>query len=200
MEALIQALWRNQGQVLTPELIHGLVVSSQSVPPLDKTIAYSGQILPSEVQGITYQVERLADILDEVRHHHQMQWDEVEGVREELNPNYAFMMQAEKDGRYVMFTARRDGKLIGNTSCYIYDSLHTSKRAAKEDTMYVIPEERKGMMAVRFFKYCEDALVALGVQEIQVQVKTTNKAHKLWERQGYVFSDRVLTKLIKPDD
>jgi hypothetical protein len=62
--------------------------------------------------------------------------------------------------------------------------------------MYVIPEERRGLMAVKFFLFFEDRLRDLGVSEFTVQVKTTNRAYKLWERQGYTFSDRVMSKIL----
>jgi len=200
MQSIIQALWRNQGQVLTPEMIHGLVVCSTPAPPPDLWVKARFPVEPEDSNGIVFDVERLASVLPEVSKHHVDQWNEVEGLREELRPNYDYMLDAERNGRYVLFTARRDGVLIGNTSCYLYDSLHTGKRAAKEDTMYVVPSERRGMMAVRFFRYCERQLVAFGAREITVQVKTTNRAHKLWERQGYQFTDRVLSKLIERDE
>lgn len=197
MEAVIQALWRNQGQVLTPELIHGLAVCSAPVLEAPQDVVSMGNILSNQYGSVVFQVERLADILDEVSEHHKKQWDEIETHREGLNPNYEYMIDAEKQGRYVLFTARKQRRLIGNTGCYVYESLHTKKLSAKEDTMYIVPEERKGMFAVHFFKYCEAALKSLGVEEVTVQVKTSNKVYKLWERQGYVFTDRVLSKNIK---
>lgn len=195
------ALWRNQGQVLTPELILGILQTSAPVPPEDKTVAYVHGRCPEQHGNILFQIEAMRDIFDELREHHQMQWDEVEGVRSDLNPNYEYLLSAERSGKYVVFTARdiSTGQLVGNTACYLYNSTHTGKPAAKEDTMYVRPEARKGMMAVRFFKYCEKQLVSLGAQEITVSVKTTNEVYKLWERQGYTFTDRVLTKTFEPE-
>jgi hypothetical protein len=196
------ALWRNQGQVLTPELILGLLQAATPVPPEDKTVAYTHGPMAEQSGDVLFQLEAMRDIFDELREHHQMQWEEVGDTRAELNPNYEYLLSAERAGKYLVFTARdtTTNTLLGNTACYLYHSTHTSRLEAREDTMYVRPEARKGLMAVRFFKYCEKQLVSLGAREINVSVKTTNEVYKLWERQGYTFTDRVLTKTFEPED
>ena len=200
---LHEILWRNENQVLTPELIAGILHGAFMVEdqPLINSIGGPGTnsiggLFPEPGQ-VVFTIERLSDRLDELIPMHQAQWDEIEPIREGLKPNYQGMIDAEKAGRYVLFTARKDGVLIGNTSCYLYQSMHTQKLVAKEDTMYLVPSARKGMTAIKFFKYCEERLIAAGAQEITISVKTTNDAHKLWERQGYQWTDRVLSKMIE---
>lgn len=195
-----EALWRNQGQVLTPELILGILQASMPVPPPSREIVTNYGACAEVKNGITFQMERFSTIAPEVKAQHVAQWEEVEEAREGLCPNYDYVLTCEQQGKYVLFTARRDGKLVGNTGCYLYNSLHTNKPAAKEDTMYVVPEERRGRTAIYFFQYCERQLVKLGAQEITVSTKTSNDVHRLWERQGYTFTDRVLTKTFSTGD
>jgi hypothetical protein len=197
MDGLAEILWRNHGQVLTPELIAGVLHAATPPPPetLDHSIAARLGPTPASYKGATFQIERLRDAFDEVSAQHLAQWDEVEPARTGFNPNYEYAFGAEDAGRYVLFTARRDNVLIGNVGCYLYNSLHTQKLAAKEDVLYLVPEERKGYLAVKFFRYCEDVLVnMLAVKEVTISVKTTNEVYRLWERQGYKFTDRVLTR------
>lgn len=185
-------LWSNQGQRLTPELIVGILHGATTQP--DNALINTIGDEKEEYNGVTFQVERLADCFDEVVAQHQAQWDEVEKVREDLNPDYEGVLARERAGTYVLFTARKDGELVGNTGCYLFRSMHNQDLSAKEDTMYLAPEVRKGRTAIKFFRYCESQLRRTGVEEITVQVKTTNKAYMLWEREGYTWTDRVLTK------
>lgn len=191
---LYEILWRNSGQVLTPELIVGILHGAAAPATEDNTLL--SKLGPSEQKcgDVTFQIELLADCLDEVKQHHIDQWNEVERARQDLNPDYDTVLRKEREGFYLLFTARKDGKLVGNTGCYLYKSMHNQKLAAKEDTMYLAPEARKGFTAVRFFKYCEKQLLRTGVEEITISVKTTNSVYKLWERQGYEWTDRVYTK------
>lgn len=194
MNNISDILWRNQGQVLTPELIFG--ISHAATPPPAPNTSLLDQYGAQQiaVSGVTFQVDRLADIVDEIAPHHQAQWNEVEVERTDWNPDYQQAALTEAAGKYVLFTARRDGKLIGNMGCYLYHSLHNQKLSAKEDTMYLVPEERRGSLAIRFIQYCEDVLLMYGVEQITVTVKTSRDVGKLWERRGYAFTDRVLTK------
>lgn len=192
MPSLHDILWTNAHQTLTPELIAGILLGLSYQE--DRAIANAIGAETDEYNGITFHVERLSSCLEEVKAHHVMQWAEVERAREGLNPDYATMLDREAKGSYVLFTARKDGVLVGNTGCYLYRSTHNQKLAAKEDTMFLVPAERKGRTAIKFFQFCERQLFSLGVEEITVSTKVTNNVHKLWERQGYEWTDRVLTK------
>lgn len=198
-------LWGNAGQKLTPELIVGILAGAEVASveePEDKSWFGQFGYRLEEYKGLEFRVELLSDCLDEVSKQHIAQWNEVEPVRTGLNPNYEGMLARERIGQYVLFTARDavTKELLGNTSCYLYRSMHNGKLAAKEDTMYLDPRARKGMNAVRFFKYCEARLVEFGVREISLTVKTTNEVHKLWERQGYMFAERTYTKTFEDSE
>lgn len=188
-------LWRNEGQLLTPELIVGILHGALQPPELvDNALINTLGEFTASFGGVTFQVERLYDILEDIKVMHEQQWNEVEAVREGLNPDYDALLAKEFGGSYVLFTARRNGELVGNTTCYLYRSMHNGKLCAKEDSMYLVPSARKGRTAMKFFSYCEAQMVQAGAREITVSVKTTNKAHLLWERAGYTWTDRVLTK------
>lgn len=194
-----EILWRNEGQVLTPELIVGILHGVMQKD--DNALILSLGEFTDEYKGVMFHVERLADCLDEVKTLHQTQWEEVERVRDHLDPDYDAIINAETSGRYVLFTAKRDGVMIGNCGIYLYQSAHNKMLCAKEDTMFLVSKERKGLMASKFFDYCESMLTEkAGVKEVTMKVKTTNKAHVLWIRKGYIWTDRVLTKTFYDDD
>jgi len=188
-----EILWRNQNQILTPELIVG-ILHGLNPAPQDNALAAQFIGVTESYGGCSFQVERLSDLLPQIREMHVQQWNEVEQARDILNPDYDSILQSERDGRDLLFTARKDGELVGNVGCYLYRSLHTQNQCAREDAMYLIPAVRKGRLAIKFFEFCERNLVALKAQEITITTKTSNDVHKLWERKGYAWTDRVLTK------
>lgn len=192
-------LWRNQGQVLTPELIIGITAAANTQPPVDHALInrFAPEDRFHEHGKYVFGVERLVECFDEIRQQHLDQWNEVERVRDNFNPDYETGISSELAGRRIQFTVRSEGKLVGNCACYVSKSIHTQNWKATEDTMYIAPDHRRGMLATRFFKFCEEKLRQLGVKEITVTTKVSNDVHRLWERQGYVFSDRVLSKVFE---
>ena len=196
-----EILWNNEGQRLTPELIVGILTGIESgKPPMPVPL---WQLVPPELSSIAYAkyvfcVEPLPNCFAELAEQHQAQWSEVERVRQVLDPDYDALLHSEQVGKRIQFTIRDEqGQLVGNCGCYVTVSTHTKQLKGSEDTMYIAPEHRKGLLAVKFFKYCESVLLSLGVKEIGVTTKVTNDVHKLWQRQGYEFSDRVLTKVFE---
>lgn len=142
------------------------------------------------------QAELLADIIDEIRPIHHAHWMETEGYRHglEFNPDYARICGYEQIGQYVLFTLRHDGELVGNCGIYLNQSTHTGKRIATEDTIFILPEHRKGGTSRWFHDEVEKALISLGVSETRISVKMANRAQKLFERWGY---EPVAVELVK---
>lgn len=134
----------------------------------------------------TVQIERFEDCLKELRPLHQAHWEETEGYRHglELNPDYGRIIDYESRGMYRLFTLRADGELVGNIGIYFNWSTHTQKKIASEDTLFVRKDHR-GKVTKWFHDEVENALKAMGVSEIRITVKMTNRVGKLMQRWGY---------------
>jgi hypothetical protein len=143
----------------------------------------------------------MEDIRQEVRPLHKAHWDETEEHRHnlEFNPDYATFIRYEQAGRYVLFTLRIDDKLMGNCAMYLDMSAHTQTLIATEDTLYLLPEARRGKRAIHFVRYIEDSLMQLGVKEISVSVKTVNKAERFFRMLGYKHVENGLAKILEAE-
>lgn len=157
-----------------------------------------------QYNGLTFQVERMRDLKDEIKPLHWAHWQETEKYRhgQPFNPNYAAFIAYERAGHYVLFTVRdADKRLVGNCAVYVFRSNHTQELEATEDTMFLLKEVRKGrQLGVAFFQYCERMLLALGVVEIKFSVKTTNAVWRLWRRLGYEVVAYELSKQLRRAD
>jgi len=197
LRLLVAALERNLGNTLTPELAQGLLSTLQQ-PDLNDRINVE-DIPAEEYEGCLILAERIEDLVDEIKPLHAAHWAETESYRHgiELNADYDYMVNAERQGRFILFTVRYEGTLVGNCMMYLSKSTHTQKWVAEEDTIFILPEYRKGRLGVRLIRYVEDVLRNMGISEIRITVKTVNTVAKLMMRMGYAHTGNQLTKVFE---
>lgn len=187
-----RAVAAHLGRELTPEVAAAIEVACRaSAAPID--LAAFGQ---HEHAGYVIRAERMADVLDELHPLHAAHWLETEKHRHglPLAPDYLYMMDREVAGTMVQFTARHGRELVGNLRLYLGVSKHSGTKFAEEDTLFIAPAHRGGMLAVALLRFAERAVLSLGVREIRADSKLVNKADVLMRRMGY---EAVATKFVK---
>lgn len=191
---LKSALAQHFGQQITPSVAAAIYMAAiegadRSIPPK--------RFEPRDVRdGYMAGVESFRAIRDELHPLHALQFAETERYRAHLGlrPDYPALERDERNGALVQFTLRRDGVLVGNIRVYLGRSRHTSTMFAEEDTFFVLPAHRKGLLAMRFWRYAEDCLRELGVVEVRTNAKLANRADKLNRFMGY---EPVATQFVK---
>lgn len=149
--------------------------------------------------GVAFNAEPLLDCLEAIKSQHKLQWDELDQSAKGLvlDPDYDRLLEGNALGRYIIFTARKDGILVGNCGIWLYESTHTKDLMASEDTLFLQKEYRKGRTGIKFFQYCEEVLRSLGVVEVSFSVSPNNNVWKVWERLGYSIKTYQMAKVIK---
>jgi GNAT superfamily N-acetyltransferase len=144
----------------------------------------------------------MEDIQDEIYLLHLAHWNETEEHRHDLpfNPAYATFIRYKQAGRYVLFTLRIGGRLVGNCAMYLDMSAHTQTLIATEDTLYLLPEARHKHRGRRFIFWVEEQLKQLGAREIQITVKTVNKAERMFRLLGYKHVENGLVKILEDEN
>lgn len=194
MSRLQQALQDNIGNKLTPELAIGLLHAASEVP----INRIDPEVPAYEYVDYTIQHEFLENVLDEIKPIHRAHWEETEGYRHgiALDPDYDYMVNAERTGRFMLFTVRTNKQLVGNCMMYLTQSTHTRKWIAEEDTIFIDKEHRKGRIGIKLIQYVERVLATLGVTEIRVTVKTVNRVGDLLQALGYQHTANQLIKVL----
>lgn len=196
-KALFAILNGNIGE----ELTHGLaleIVRAASMLEEAVSIDRIKRILPATHEDFSFDIEKISLIEEEIKPLHLAHWNETESHRHDLpfNPDYTTFARYEQAGRYILFALRSEGRLVGNCAMYVDRSAHTQTLMATEDTLYLLPEARKGTVAKAFVAYVEASLLQLGVKEINITVKTVNRAGLFFQRLGYKHVENGLTKIL----
>lgn len=154
----------------------------------DKKPAARGQVVYAE--------ERFIDALPDLMALWRAHWLETEMHRhgEGFNPQIDRYQTYNEIGFYRLYTARIDGRMIGNLGMYVTESMYSGKKIATEDTLFVVPEFRKGRNALGLCRFVEEEMKRLGVREISMTMKLTNGAGRLLEYLGFRHIANQYTK------
>ena len=149
---------------------------------------------------ITYQEEKLTDIIDEMYPLLQEHFLEVdEGVVGEITYPIAFDWDSYQGmlnaGALRIYTARSEGVLIGYVWYCVIPALHMMGCiTAYDDLHYVKPSHRKGWTAIKMFKFAEASLKLLKVNRIITGTKIGKDKEVLFKRLGYEVTEKLFVK------
>lgn len=173
------------GGPLTPELCDQIERAAWDLPDL---AIDPEQFAPIEHDGKVIRAESFRFAVKDLHALHEAHWLETEKHRHglALDPQYGELFASERAGRMLQFTARTPGgELVGHVRMYLGTSRHTGTIFAEEDTLYIRPEHRGGMLVIALMRYAEAALRLIGAREIRADSKLLNKADVLMKRLGY---------------
>lgn len=123
---------------------------------------------------LTFQIEKVRAVFPMVATMGLAHWHETETYRhnQPYKPDLERYAYYEDEGMYVMYTARDENNLVvGNLGMYVSESMHSQQLIATEDTLFLVPQYRKGRNAMRLIKFMVDDMRSRGVVEILVTAK-----------------------------
>lgn len=182
--ALRAALAAHFDQPLTPEIAAAILGAALSEPDAEHDPGKFGETVHG---GYAIRAELLRHCLPELLPLHAAHWLETEKHRHglALDPDYDAMLADERAGRLIQFTARKDGAIAAHLRLYLRQSRHSQTLFAEEDTLYVVPEHRGGFLVMHLMRFAEQAVRAVGAQEVRANSKLVNRADVLMKRMGY---------------
>ena len=114
-----------------------------------------------------------------------------------LDPDYEQYALLETLGRFAVFTGRDDGKLVCYSAFHLIRHMQSKGFAqAVNDLFYLTPEVRRGITALRFLRYCEDALKLEGAQQIVYFCSPHNNLAPILHRLQYADSQTMVAKML----
>lgn len=105
--------------------------------------------------------------------------------------------RAEEGGMLRVYTARRNGALVGYAAYFVLPNLHyRTKPVAESDVFFLAPEERQGLAGLRLLQFADKALTAEKVAVIINRVKVAHDCGRLFERMGYKQHEKLYLKVV----
>ena len=137
--------------------------------------------------------EAVADVLEEIKPLLEMHWREIAHYQDiDLNPDWDWYL---KFPGVRVFTARRDGVLIGYAVFFVGPNRHYRQSIqAMQDILFLHPDYRGTTIGPRLVWYSDMQLKAEGVQAVYHHVKVAHDFGPLLKRFGYELVDAVWAK------
>jgi ribosomal protein S18 acetylase RimI-like enzyme len=145
--------------------------------------------------------ETLTDeLIDELMPLLNLHWDKCGLYKSKLHleVDKDFYVKAEKSGHALLYTVRSDGILVGYATALLnYQPHHKNDIFAMVDTIYIKPEYRRGMLAIKFMKNLESDLKSRGISVLAYHVGVELDYPELFQWLKYDRSEIVYTKYLK---
>lgn len=156
--------------------------------------------VPDSGGGLSFQVERFADIMAELPPLFYEHWQEVAVDRDRitLEPDFAKYVQMEQAGILAVQTVRADGELVGYFFTAILPLLHYKSWMAGVTDIYFIRPLYRGQ-GWRFFRFVIQDLKSRGVQKhfTMAKLHMDPRIGLLWQRMGYKPVETWFSKILE---
>lgn len=149
--------------------------------------------------SVTYNIEPLSGCWSEIEAIGRAHWQETMEYyrgKQPYAPSYDRYNSYDKAGWLITFTARNSetGQMVGYSLMYLVPSMHTQTMIATEDTIFLLPEYRRGRNGLRFHQFIEAELRERGAREIVVTAKPGSAACRLLEHIGFSVINHQYSK------
>lgn len=151
------------------------------------------------MEKVKFKEEKYIDIKEEMQPLLQQHWKEIALYRDKipLDINHQGYLDANESGILRIYTARKDGELVGYFVLQLFQHMHYwSTSFAMCDVIYVKPEHRPGGTGPKLIKYCEGKMKDLGVQLMTINTKAHAPFDRLLESMDYQLADLFYSKWI----
>jgi predicted acetyltransferase len=149
--------------------------------------------------AITYQVEKLENMLPEIKLLLDAHWEEVALDKDviKLNPDYDKYLELSYKDILHCVTVREDGQMVGYHLSFIMPHLHyKDSLTAFTDIFFLRKDKRKGTIGIKLLKFMEQSLKEKNVQKIYMGTKLHIDISPILTHLGYRQIEKSFAKVI----
>ena len=147
-----------------------------------------------------FALENLAKVRREIEPLLKEHYDEIALNKEiiNLNPDWEGYARLDAVNALRIYTARKDGKLMGYFVVLVSKSLHYRDHLfANNDVIFLAKGARKGLTGVKLIKYAIDSLAAEGITKLHVNTKAHQPFDAILERLNFEEIERVYSLVLR---
>ena len=143
--------------------------------------------------------ECLCDVVQEIDSLLRLHYDELTRNKDRvrLDPIWSAYASLEHLGRFFIYTARDNDKLIGYAAFFVNSHLHYADlKVAINDVLFLHPDYRLGMTGIKLLKFCESEMKALKVDKLVWHCKLETNLIPILKRMGYDTEEVSMAKFL----
>lgn len=143
--------------------------------------------------------ELLCEVVQEVQPLLQLHYEELCLHRDvvKLDPQWREYALLEQLQRFVVLTAREDGRLCGYSAFFLNRHMHYGGfTVAQNDVLFLHPDSRRGTTALRLIDWTECQLRDLGAQKVTYHIKFSHDWRPVLHRRGYSDEEVMCGKML----
>jgi len=147
-----------------------------------------------------FALESLAKVRREIEPLLEEHWKEIALNKDKIKLNPDWRAYADLDSIHALriYTARKDGKLMGYFVVIVSKSLHYRDHLfANNDIIFLTKPARKGLTGVKLIKFALDSLEAEGVTKVHINTKAHQPFDAILERLGFEEIERVYSLMLR---
>lgn len=147
-----------------------------------------------------FALENIANVRREIEPLLEQHYKEIALNKDiiKLNPDWRAYAQLDAINGLRIYTARKDGKLMGYFVVIVSRSLHYKDHLfANNDVIFLTKTARKGLTGMKLVKYAIASLKAEGVTKLHVNTKMHQPFDPIMERLGFEEIEAVFSKVLR---
>lgn len=147
-----------------------------------------------------FALENIANVRREIEPLLEQHYKEIALNKDiiKLNPDWRAYAQLDAINGLRIYTARKDGKLMGYFVVVVSRSLHYKDHLfANNDVIFLTKTARKGLTGLKLVKYAMESLKAEGVTKLHVNTKMHQPFDPIMERLGFEEIETVFSKVLR---
>lgn len=147
-----------------------------------------------------FALENIANVRREIEPLLEQHYKEIALNKDiiKLNPDWRAYAQLDAINGLRIYTARKDGKLMGYFVVIVSRSLHYKDHLfANNDVIFLTKTARKGLTGVKLVKYAIESLKAEGVTKLHINTKMHQPFDPIMERLGFEEIETVFSKVLR---
>lgn len=146
-----------------------------------------------------FAIENLAKVRREIEPLLMEHWNEIALNKDiiKLNPDWREYARLDEINALRIYTARKDGELMGYFVIMVSRSLHYKDHLfANNDIVFLTKPARKGLTGLKLVKFAMESLKAEGVTKLHINTKTHQPFDPIMERLGFEEIETVFSKVL----
>lgn len=147
-----------------------------------------------------FALENLANVKRDIEPLIKQHYDEIALNKDviKLNPDWEGYARLDRVNALRVYTARKDGKLMGYFVVIVSKSLHYRDHLfANNDLIFLAKSARRGLTGIKLIKFAIESLEAEGISKLHVNTKAHQPFDAILERLGFEEIERVYSLMLR---